>query len=147
LIGCGIIRDKIGDILCGDGLAVVFVKSELAEFIVSQMTKVGREGVKIECPFVGELPVMHTFKPISGTVASARLDAVLKVLLGSSREQAAELIRMSLVNVNHQSCQSVSITLHEGDLLSVRGRGRFIIDDLSGTSAKGRIILRARKYV
>lgn len=145
LIGCGIVREKIGDIACADGLAVAFIRRELAAFVAENLTTIGREGVT--CPFDGDVPPLHTFKPISGTLASARLDATLKVLLGLSREKACELIRAALVSINHQPCRSVSAALKAGDILSVKGSGRFVIDDLSDTTAKGRLILKARKYI
>ena len=147
LMGCSIAREKVGDILCEDGLAVVFVREELAEFIAQTLTTVGREGVTVICPYQGTLPTFHRFEEISGTVASVRLDAVLKVLLGSSREFACDCIRSSLVQVNHVEEVSVSTSVKEGDRISVRGYGRFIIDDVSEFSKKGRVILRARKFV
>ncbi len=146
LIGCGIVREKIGDILCESGLAVVFVHEELSRFIADNVTKIGREGVAVQLPYEGDLPVMHTFVPVSGTLASARLDAVLKVLLGCSRERACEKITSALVSVNHRPVQSVSASIKDGDLISVRGSGRFAIRSLSDTTKKGRLILRAEKY-
>ena len=147
LLGCGIVREKIGDIICAEGLAVVFVREELAPFLTEQMTKIGREGVEITCPYDGTLPSMHAFRDISGTIASVRLDAVLKVLIATSREQAAQLIREQLVSINHVPCRSVDSGLSAGDIVSVKGKGRFVIDDLSDKTSKGRIVLRARKYV
>lgn len=146
LIGCGIVRDKVGDILCEKGLAVAFVHEDLSRFIADNVTKIGREGVTVQLPYEGTLPAMHTFVPVSGTLASARLDAVLKVLLGCSREQACEKITSALVSVNHRLIQSVSAPVKEGDLISVRGSGRFAVRDMTDTTKKGRLILRAEKY-
>lgn len=147
LMGCGITREKVGDILCGDGLAVVFIREELAPFVAQTLTTIGREGVSVSCPYEGRLPVFHHFEDITGTVASVRLDAVLKVLLGTSREQACEYIRSALVQINHVETTSVSASLKAGDRVSVRGHGRFVVDDVSDFSKKGRVILRARKFV
>lgn len=146
LIGCGIVREKIGDILCEKGLAVAFIHDDLSHFVAENITKIGREGVTVQLPFEGTLPVMHTFLPISGTLASARLDAVLKVLLGCSRERACEKITSLLVSVNHRLVQSVSAPIRAGDLISVRGSGRFAVRDITDTTKKGRLILRAEKY-
>jgi len=145
LMGCQIAREKIGDILCADGLAVAFITSELAAFVAQTISKIGREGVKTEYPYDGDLPVFREYETITGTVASPRADAVLKLLLSCSREQAATYITSMLVSVDHQPCHSVSVTLKEGQTISVKGKGRFIVDDLSGTSAKGRVIVKARR--
>lgn len=147
LLGCGITREKVGDILCGEDRAVVFVQEELAAFVAQNVRKIGNVGVKVICPYEGELPVFHRFEAISGTVASPRLDAVLKVLLGVSREQAADRIRDALVQVDHTVVQSASYTVRAGQILSVRGSGRFVIDDLSQQTKKGRLVLLARQYV
>ncbi len=147
LMGCGITREKVGDILCENGRAVVFVREELAPFIAEQMTTIAREGITVCYPFEGTLPVFHRYEDIIGTLASVRLDAVLKVLLGVSREQACVLIRSSLVQVDHTEILSVSASVKEGSKVSVRGHGRFVIDSLSDTSKKGRVILRARRFV
>ncbi len=147
IIGCGVVREKIGDIVCGEGLAVAFLHEDIAAFVAESVDSIGREGVKTEAPFMGELPVFRRYRPISGTVASPRLDAVLKVLLGLSREQAAGLVEASLVQVNHTTVTSVSKSLCEGDIVSVRGYGRYVIDDVSALSKKGRVILSARQYV
>ncbi len=147
LMGCQIAREKVGDILCAPGLAVVFIQRELAPFIVDQISKIGREGVTAEWPFEGVLPVAHDFESIGGTVASARIDSILKILLSCSREQAASYIKSMLVSIDHQPCSSVSCAVKEGQIISVKGKGRFIVDDLSDMTAKGRLIVRARRYV
>ncbi len=147
LLASGIAREKIGDILCASDRAVVFLHDDLVAFVADNIRKIGNVGVTVVAPYDGELPVFHRFEPITGTVASARLDAVLKVLLNVSREQAAQRIRESLVQVNHQPVQSVSCTVTQGQILSVRGSGRFVVDELSQTTKKGRLILKARKYV
>ncbi len=147
LLGCGVAREKIGDILCASDRAVVFVHESIADFLAQTVTKIGRVGVKTVIPYEGELPVFHRYEDITGTVASPRLDAVLKVLLNVSREQAADRIKEALVQVDHQPVLSVSHPVCGGQILSVRGSGRFVIDDVSKITKKGRLILQARKYV
>ncbi len=147
VIGCGVVREKIGDILCEEGRAIAFLHEDIAAFVAESLDKIGREGVKIEWPFMGEIHCVHHYRSVSGTVASPRLDAVLKVLLGISREQAAQLIQSAVVSVNHVPTMSVSRTLIGGEVLSVKGYGRYIVDDVSAVSKKGRVILSARQYV
>ncbi len=147
LIGCGIVREKIGDILCEEGRAVAFVTEELAPFLADALKTVGREGVRVSYPAMPPFPLFHQFRECTATVASARLDGVLKALLGVSREQACDLIRKGLVQVNHIEQLSVSCLVRAADRVSVRGHGRYIIDDVSDVTKKGRLILRARQLV
>lgn len=85
--------------------------------------------------------------PHSGYGASPRLDAVVKALIGTSREEAARLIAAGLVSLNHLPSLSASAPVREGDCLSVRGKGRYMVDALGPPTRKGRLALSARKCV
>ncbi|MBE6757367.1 MAG: hypothetical protein E7552_02300 [Ruminococcaceae bacterium] len=147
LLSAGVRREMIGDILCADGLAVVFVKDEIIAFLQEQIVKIGGEGVHSEVPYTGELPAMHTFVEHRDTVASPRLDAVLRVCLSASREEAARRIETGTVSVNHMPCTTVSTQVHEGDVLSVRGVGRFRVAQLGPPTRKGRLFVTIEQYV
>ncbi len=147
LVGAGVKREKIGDILCGEELAVAFVAEELVPFLEQQVTRVGGEGVCLLPDYDGELPVAQRFSELRDTVASPRLDAVVAALAGLSRGESARRILTGLVSVNHLPQTAVSAVVKAGDVLSLRGTGRFVIDDLSGVTRKGRLVLRARKYL
>lgn len=146
LLSCGIKREKIGDILCAEGLAVVFVDVDIAPFVAEQVDKVAREGVRCICPYTGELPAAHTFQEMRDTVASPRLDAVVKAAAGLSREEAARRIAGGLVSLNHTPCFSSSATVREGDILSLRGVGRFRVEAIGPPTRKGRLFVTLQKY-
>ncbi len=147
LMSLGIKRETVGDILCEPSRAVIFVSSKLAGHICSQLTKVGGEGVGVMLGFDPPLPVAHSFAEISDTVASMRLDCVVASLCSVSRGKAEELVSAGLVSVSGVEIQKTGFTVKSGDTVSVRGKGRFIIDDSPGSSRKGRILFRARKCV
>ena len=115
-------------------------------FLEQQVTRVGGEGVCLLPDYDGELPVAQRFSELRDTVASPRLDAVVAALAGLSRGESARRILTGLVSVNHLPQTAVSV-VKAGDVLSLRGTGRFVIDDLSGVTRKGRLVLRARKYL
>lgn len=147
LLSCGIKREVIGDILCKEGSAVVFLTEEVAPFIADTVKKVGGEGVGVEYPYTGAVAVTHQFRELADTVASPRLDAVVKAAVRISREEAARRIEAGLVSLNHTPCLSVSATVREGDILSVRGGGRFVVDAVGPQTKKGRFILKLRQYL
>ena len=147
LLSCGVKREKVGDILCGKGLAVAFLDSVVARYLTGQIEKVGGEGVALLPDYDGELPGFGGFREIRDTVASPRLDAVVKVAAGISREEAARRIEAGQVSVNHLPCLSVSSPVREKDILSLRGTGRFVVDELGPVSRKGRLFLTLRKYL
>lgn len=112
-----------------------------------QIEKVGGEGVTVTTADGETLTVERRFQPISATVASPRLDNVVKALMGCSREKAAAAIVGGLVSVNHVPYDAVAKTVVEGDILSLRGVGRFRIEALSAHTKKGRLFLSAQKYL
>ena len=147
LLSFGLKREKIGDIVCTEGQTVVFVCEELADFVAESVTKVGGEGVKAQLPFSGTLSVQRRFEEWRDTVASPRLDSVLKVALRTSREEAARKIVAGLVSLNHMPCLSVSQEIRESDVLSVRGGGRFVVDKLGPQTKKGRLFINMKRFI
>ena len=147
ILSCGVKRAVVGDILCGEGISVAFVDSGMAEFLAGQITKVGGEGVRITVGYDGELPVANLTEEIHDTVASMRIDCVIAAAAGVSRESAATLIKSARVSINHRECLSVSQMTGEGDILSVRGTGRFRISRVGPFSRKGRLFITIEKYI
>lgn len=147
LLATGIKRDKIGDIVTAAGQAVAIVDEELAPFIADTVKKVGAEGVRVTYPYTDPITVQREFREIADTVASPRLDAVVKAALRVSREEAARRIVAGTVSCNHMSCEAVAHTVKEGDVLSVRGVGRFLVAALGPTTKKGRLIIRIHQYI
>lgn len=145
LLSAGIRRDKIGDILCGQGLSVVFVREEIADYICEQIDRIGGEGVTVIPDYTGPLPVFKEYESIQETIASARLDVAVKALTRLSREKAADLIRLGSVSVDHIPETAVSLPLSAPCTLSVRGYGRYLIDQIGPETKKGRLLFIARK--
>ncbi|MDD4079528.1 MAG: S4 domain-containing protein, partial [Eubacteriales bacterium] len=88
----------------------------------------------------------HPVRTISCTVASVRLDAVLSTGLGMGRSKAAELIKGDKVKVNWRQIVQPGFQLKEGDVLSVRGRGRLELSLVGGETKKGRIRIEIKKF-
>lgn len=147
LLAQGIKRETVGDILCSDGEVVVFLRDEIAPYIREQITKIGGVGVKIVEDDNGPLAINRQFAPLQDTIASARLDAVVKSLLHTSREKAAQMITSGLISVNHVVCTEVSANIDVDTVISVRGHGRFVVDRIGPPTKKGRLHFEARKYI
>lgn len=142
----GVERDVIGDILAGEGRCVAFFRQEMAPYFLDNIRKIGRVGVKAEEGAKEPLPVRREFKELSGVVASQRLDCLVAFLCKTSREKAAGLITAGLVMRNHREILSSSQRTEEGDVLSIRGHGKFQIDRLGPLTSKGRLSVLCRKY-
>ena len=123
-----------------------FLREEMGEYFLRNIQKIGRVGVKPSLQWDGTLPGARQFAERSGVVASERLDCLTAFLCRTSREKAAGLITAGLVFLNHREALSISQRVKEGDLLSVRKQGRFIIDELGPLTSKGRLVVKCRKF-
>lgn len=147
LMALGIKRETVGDILIEEGRAVVFVLDDIADYVMSEITKIGRVGVKIEKGFDADLPQGDTLMDFSSTIASERLDCVVSALAGVGRNTASEKIALGLVTVNSQVVLKNTKTIVNGDVISIRGKGKFIIESAIDKTRKNRIVLKYKKYV
>ena len=81
-----------------------------------------------------------------GLAAALRLDAVLAAMLHCSRGAAAALIEAGRVEINHLPTESVHAPVYEGDIFTIRGRGRFALTALPGKTRKDRQIIEFFQY-
>lgn len=147
LMGLGIVRENIGDIIVVPDGAFIFVKAHISDYILQNLTKIGRMGIRCEVCLCSEAELPKPkIKEVRGTVASVRLDAVLAHTAAISRGRAVELIEKGLVCVNFEVVTSVSFRIKQGDLLSVRGIGRIRIAEIGGVTRKGRTGILAEKF-
>lgn len=147
LMALGITRESVGDILVEKGRAVIFVSDDIAEFVLTQIEKVGRVGVTVSKGYSSPLPQHGTLAEFSDTVASLRLDGIVSVLAGVSRKTASEIIESGYVSINSVLCEKATRTVNAGERITIRSKGKFYINDVSSLSKKGRIILKYSKYV
>ena len=147
VLGLGIKREKCGDIIINDDSAYVILADDIASYTANSLTKVGRVGVKAEEVALSEISVPpKTFKPITGTVSSLRLDAVVALFHGKGRGKASEAINAGLVFVNGICAQKSDMRLSEGDVISLRGKGKATLE-IGGTSKKDRIFVTLNAWV
>ena len=141
ILGLGLKREKCGDIIIGEKDAYVIVADEISSYILSNLEKIGRVGVKCEIVPLSEIEVPErSFKPITGTVSSLRLDAVVSLFSGKGRSRAGELISGGLVFVNGIQATKNDSHLKDGDIISLRGKGKATLS-VGGTSKKDRIFI------
>ena len=148
VLGLGLRRETIGDILVGEDVAYMFVISEIADYVTENLKKIGSSGVLVEhCDRDNVVLPEPKYKEIVGSVASLRLDAVLALCLHQSRSAVQKLIEGERVTLNYQIADSVSCAIKENDRISVRGFGKMKVDKIGGQSKKGRQFITIKKYV
>ncbi|GAB4239283.1 MAG: photosystem II S4 domain protein [Stanieria sp.] len=135
ILGTGIVRDKVGDILVlGERGAQVIVVPEMAEFLETSLTQVRSVPVKTQRIDLSELKVRPPQKKEMTTVeASMRLDAIASAGFGMSRSKMAEAISGGDVRVNWKEITQPSYSVKAGDLISVSGKGRLEVGEVAVT--------------
>ncbi len=149
ILNMGIERSAIGDVCITDeSSCVLFASPAVADLIGSGCERIGSDKVKIKAvPLSAGFTYERKTKEISDTVASDRLDCVVASLAGESREKAKTLILSGLVECNYSPCTRTDLRIVNGDTVTIRGIGKFIVSDITEGTKKGRLRLSAKKYV
>ena len=148
LMGLGIVRERFGDIIMTDGGAQLLVDTSWIPYLQQNFTKVSMVGVLIEPMALTEiLPREEKVKEVRTTVASLRLDAIAASGFGLSRTKTVEAINGDRVQINWQSAKGAAQLVQVGDVISLRGRGRMDVVEISGQSRKGRICVLLKRYM
>lgn len=149
ILGLGLKREKIGDIIVLEDGAQILADREVADYLVMNLTKIHRVPVKVRIiPRQEELALPEgKTREIKATVASLRLDAVAAVGFGTSRTQMAREIAAEKLKLNWQPVTDPAHPVREGDTLSLRGRGRVEVSLTCGNTRKGRISLVLHRYL
>ncbi|KNY26668.1 RNA-binding protein [Pseudobacteroides cellulosolvens] len=148
LMGLGIKREKIGDILLEDDICRIIVIGEIAEYLEYNLLKVGNANVEVTLTDVGEIQHQGpSFREIKASVASLRLDCIASSGFGISRSKIGEFIKGDKVSLNWEKTTSLTKQVSEGDTISIRGKGRLIVDKVGAITKKGRISITLLKYL
>ena len=83
----------------------------------------------------------------SFTVSSMRLDSIVKNAFCVSRSDACKAIESGVVFVNDAECLKTDKKISDGDKIVFRRKGRIIVEDCSGVSKKGRIIVVVKRFI
>lgn len=148
ILGLGLDREKIGDLLVGDGECHILALADVADFLVMNLDQAGRIRLKTAPVDLADLkPPEVKVRPIRDTVSSLRLDAVAAAGFSLSRGKAAELIASGKFQLNHRECLKPDRPVAEGDVMSCRGLGKCVLKEVGGPSKKGRIMILLERYV
>ena len=147
VIGLGIERTKLGDLYVRENECYIFVSDTISEYILENLSSVKHTSVKVKT--VDSVPdtIAPKLEEESIIVSSNRLDAIIARVYKLSREPAIKLISEGKVFINGREMTGNAKSLKEGDVVSVRGRGRFIYDGDDGVTRKNKLNVRIKRYV
>ncbi|KUO75674.1 MAG: hypothetical protein APF77_14230 [Clostridia bacterium BRH_c25] len=146
ILGCGIKREKVGDIIFDECRAYIACMSDISKYLLYNLSKVGSVAVSVSETETAQ-KTEEKVKIITSTVASLRLDSLIATGYGVSRAKAAETVKSGKVKVNWEDTSGSSKEMKQGDVISIRGRGRVVLEEVSGTTKKDRIKIMIKKYL
>ena len=170
LLNLGVDRSVIGDIVVQKKAAWFFCQNKMTEFFLENLCRVRHTNIliskilhvslillfllgflvkvslitKVEDSDEFPRPVLES---VSGTCASVRLDSLISLAFKTSRSSMVSYIEGGQVFVNGKLITSNGYEPKDGDIISVRGKGRFIFDGVSHQTKKGRCSVRIMRYV
>ncbi len=148
LMGCGVKRETIGDILVREGSCDIIVLKEVLSFLTSNLESAGRTKLKNTVVALDQIQVPEAeFKLLKDTVASLRLDNLVSAGFSTSREKASEAVKAGRVFLNHVVCTKADKPVDEGDMIAVRGMGKFELQQVGTLTKKGRLPVEIKKFV
>lgn len=147
LMNLGIDRSRIGDLKLEEQKYYIFCEDNISDYILSSLTQIRHTAVTGQKVDAKLLHIEQKFENLEGIVASNRLDAVVSFLTAKSRSQSALLIQSQKVFVNECVASSNAYDCREGDVISVRGFGKYIYTGSSGMTKKGRMKIAMKKYI
>ncbi len=145
IMGLGIKREMLGDLIVRDGMCYGVIFSDLYNFLENNLTVIGKIGVTVSETEEKDIPEME-FEEGVYLVSSLRLDGIVAAVTEKSRSTATELIKEGAVSVNYSVKREKDLSIKEGDVITVRRKGKFFFEEVTGVSKKGKTRIVLKKY-
>lgn len=145
----GIERKKIGDISVKSRGAEIIIKNEIKDFLIQNLGELTRfSSSEIQSEEINRLqPIEKNMVEYTEIVASLRLDNIVASLARTSRGKAVTYLEQERVLLNFKVETKASKQVKEGDIITIRGKGRFEFKEISGNTKKGRYIIKLEKFI
>ncbi len=149
IVKLGLKREKVGDILVSNDGADIIVSCDFAEILKNELPTLTRfENSKITIEELSNIRKREIkIEEVKIIVPSLRLDNIVSDLARTSRSKAVQIINQERVFVNGQNETKPSKQIKLSDIITIRGKGRFIIKEFTGTTRSGRQVILIEKYV
>ncbi len=145
LMNLGIRRDTIGDILVKEKTGFIFCLDEVAEFILQNLVKIRH--TQISCKIIeDDIELKPTMIDESYPVSSMRLDVIIAATCKLSRRESLSFFERNEVQLNSKVTTENAVNLKPGDVFSVRGKGKYILESIGGTTKRGRTYINVKRY-
>ena len=146
IMGLSINREKFGDVIVDDGSALFFCVKSVTDYVLNNLTQVRNTIVKTYITDDIDRNYEPAYKEITGSVASVRLDSVISLGFGLSRNHVIPYIEGGKTSVNGKIITTNAYSLHEGDIVTVLSLGKMRFMRSASETRKGRTVVVIHKY-
>lgn len=146
LMNLGIEREMLGDIKILNNEGYLFCLDKISQYIVDNLSSIKHTSVK--CKIIDDIPELFNQIPDEEEyiVSSLRIDTVVSAVFKMSRNSASQLINQEKIFINSKTVYKDSVQLKEGDVVSVRGYGKFIYSQKVNETRKHKMVVAIRLY-
>ena len=146
IMNLGIERETLGDIIITEDATYIFALTGIADYIMSSLTRVKHTDLLLS---LTDPPTEALYRTEERRIqiSSERLDAVIARVFSLSRDDAQGLFAKRLVFADGRELSSVSYVPKDGEVISVRGYGRFIYRGQIGLTRKGKLNVAIEVYL
>ncbi|MFT8372581.1 MAG: YlmH/Sll1252 family protein [Liquorilactobacillus satsumensis] len=140
LMNSGIKREVIGDIITDGSRWQLIADQQFSRFLQTQIENVGRIKVRLSElePSAVVIP-LDEWQEEQVSVSSLRIDVLVAAVYHLSRNRAKELLNNKLIHLNWMLLDKPDHEIAVYDVVSVRGFGRFKLEEIRGLSKKEKI--------
>lgn len=147
ILGLGINRSKVGDIFFIADEIVIVIRNTLTNYILQNLLTISKYNVSFKLiDNIDFNKIAKDEKYFSTIVSSLRYDVIISEITNYSRKKASLLIKNGRVKINHEVVNKLHLEICEGDIISIRGFGRFKYIENNGLTKKNKYKIKYLKY-
>lgn len=149
IMSLGVTREKFGDLFVKNNQAYVVTFPAMANYLQSELHQVGSSEVSVSIEEYSTVKEMlsPTYITSEVIVSSLRLDGVVAEMARCSRSNAVDMIKRGQVLVNYSEQKEKAKEVKEGDTITIRGKGKYKIGKILGTTKKDNLKVSLMKFV
>lgn len=146
LLNIGIKRETLGDIVVCDKKAYLFCLEKIADFIIENLQRVRHTRVLVQRTDFPEIDALEEPDSAEFFVPSLRIDVVISAVYNISRKNSNILFAQGKVFLNGRQTENASQKLNEGDMISIRGKGRLKLVQQIKATKKDKLLIAVKIY-
>lgn len=148
ILSQGVKREAVGDINVFEDGAEIWALKDISRHICMCLDKIKHTGIKLQPIEENDARErIQNYKEYSVNAASMRLDAIASAMTGLSRGRILEMIKKGEVKLNYAEEYNPSSKTASGDIISIKGYGRYILSQVLGNTRSGRLNIEIKKYI